>query len=238
MAGHYLGKTSSSARLVAKNHDNILLKDNQGILSMKSPYENGRLIVLIEPNWLTNDQILNGDQLAAVIKLFNTIHPDAVWFNDYIHSSGEQPGLIDIFPGWLVVLFAQGALVLFLLLWFNGKRFGPIDYPREAAIRINDERLRATAAWYMRGHLYLDALRHQEAYLRQKVESRFHISARLDDRTFLDQLKNRLPSMGFAEWESTLQMWKTMKDKTKVSKKDYFEWAQTFQNLLKEVDGK
>lgn len=236
LSGHYLGKVTSSARLISKNQDDILLKDDQGILSLARPYDNGELIVILEPGWLTNDQILHGSTLQPIIKMINQTHPHDIWFNEAIHGNVEQNRLLNLFPSWFVILIAQGGILLLLLLWLNGKRFGPIDLPREATVRINNERLRATAAWYHRGGLYMESLLDQEAYLRQRLEERFHISARSTDDAMLDQLKKRLPSGKFTEWQTAWTEWKQLKDNTGLSKKAYLKWADTFHNLLNEVN--
>jgi len=236
LGGHYLGKISTAARLIDQKGDDILLKDGQGTLALSRPYGKGKLVVLLAPDWLTNDHILRGDQLKAVMNLLNALHPDDIWFNEAIHGSNDHPGLLDVYPSWLIVLFAQLFFVLLLFLWYKGKRFGPVDLPREAAIRVSDERLQAIAKWYMRGRLYKDSLAGQEAYLRQRLEDNWHISARLDARQMLDELRKRLPNDAFLQWQSTYSEWEKLRNKSQISKKEYLSWADILYSLLKEVE--
>ncbi|MFC4618706.1 DUF4350 domain-containing protein [Camelliibacillus cellulosilyticus] len=236
MSGDYHGKITTPYRLVKSKDDRILLKDQQGILSLTRPYGSGQLVVFLEPAWLTNDQILKEDHLAPILKWLNQTQPKMIWFNDAIHGNSGKPSTFDVYPSWLIVLIAQCGLISLLLIWHLGKRFGPIELPRAATIRVNDERLRALAAWSRRGHLYLDALYDQEAYLRQRLEDRWQISAHTDDDALFLHLQRRLPKERYKEWQAVWKEWRQLKTQSKVSKKTLLQWSTTFQNLLKEVE--
>ena len=154
-----------------------LLYDDQGILAGRIQMGKGSMTLFLVPDWMTNAQIQKWSHFEAI---WPYIQGDwsVVWVDEYHHGLQEKPGLLAIYPGWLVASCIQLAAALLLLVWWQGKRFGPVYTLREWTVRRGDETLLAIARWYEQRGLARDALLHREAYLRQLIHDRWGVHQR------------------------------------------------------------
>lgn len=174
-----LGKAVTSVRFTEAADMEPLLYDDQGILAGKTEVGDGTVTYFLVPDWLTNQKI---DQLSHFEAVWPYLQGDwpVIWVDEYHHGLQEKPGFLAIYPGWLVAICVQLAIVLVLYVWWRGKRFGPVYTLREWTVRRGDETLLAVSSWYERRGLAQDALRHREAYIRQLLYDRWGVHQRAD----------------------------------------------------------
>ncbi len=236
LKGSYHGVIQTDARLKLKAGDHALLKDKEGVLALSRDYEKGQLMVVLAPNWLRNDQILKQDHLKMILSLINPLNPQTIWFNERIHGSGNVPRLLSVYPKWFLFGLGDLLVVALLWLWYKGKRFGPVDLPREWAVRFGDERLHASAAWYRRGHFYKEAIRSQVEYLRIRIQEKWGISVQSDYRALLQASERRLSKARLKVWEDHWRGIETILSSEEVNHKAFLSWTNRIDEMRKEVD--
>jgi len=233
--GSYQAEVGTGERLVPGPQDQILLRDQTGVISLSRKYGQGELMVLLAPAWLSNAEIQKQDHLRLLLPYISRAEPKVIWFNDFIHGYSKLPTVLGVYPAWFLVLLSQISLTLLFWLWYKGKRFGPVRAPRAELVRFEDERIRAVAAWYERGRFYQESLEIQAEYLRQAVQKRWGIPASLQEQEFLDTATYHLPPDKQQHW---LQMWQEVQafSAKKLSQQAYIKYSRLFDVLLKEVE--
>ncbi|MGN7470328.1 DUF4350 domain-containing protein [Brevibacillus sp. SAFN-007a] len=174
-----MGKAQTRVRWKEAEGLEPLFYDDDGILAGKVAVGAGSLSYFLVPDWLTNRKIGELSHFEAVWPHLQETW-SVIWVDDYHHGLQEKPGLLAIYPGWLVAAVAQLAIVLLLFVWWKGKRFGPVYTLREWTVRRGDETLLAVSVWYERRGLARDALAHREAYLRQLMYDRWGVPHHAD----------------------------------------------------------
>jgi hypothetical protein len=152
-----------------------LFADADGILGSRMAVGEGSITVVLAPDWLTNNQIVEHSHFELVWPLFSK-QWDAVWFDESHHGYQQKPGLLAVYPAWLIIACMQLGAALLLWLWLRGKRFGPVYTPRAWTVRRGDETLQAVAGWYERLGLRGEALIHQQQLLRQLLYEHWGLS--------------------------------------------------------------
>lgn len=175
------GQVKTSLRFTGVSDDDILLHDDLGVIAYQSSCGKGRVTIFLTPQWLTNEEILKHSHFAMLWPYFQK-NWSAVWIDEYHHGYQEKSGLLALYPDWLIVALLQLAMALFLWLWWKGKRFGPVDIPRDWLVRRGDETLLAVASWYERRKLNQAAVLHQEKYLRQLIRERWGLTTYASDQ--------------------------------------------------------
>lgn len=154
----------------------VLLADGPGIVAASYEHGTGSITVVVAPEWLRNDRIMLEEHFELIWPILRQeTEGRTVWFDEYHHGYTAKRGLTRVFPAWLLAMFAQAALCALLWLWLRGKRFGPVQTPREWVVRRGDETLTALAGWYRRRSLHREAIVQQGEYLRQLLQERWGI---------------------------------------------------------------
>ncbi|WJH35055.1 DUF4350 domain-containing protein [Paenibacillus sp. CC-CFT747] len=165
-------RVETADRLLPAREAEVLLSDEAGVLASRQPAGRGSLTVVLAPEWLTNGQIAKESHFDLVWPLmaggWSTVLVDEAH-----HGYRTKPGLLAVYPAWLVLAGLQLAAALLLWLWLRGKRFGPVYTPREWTVRRSDETLLAAAGWYERLGSRAEALGHQQRFLRQLLDERW-----------------------------------------------------------------
>jgi hypothetical protein len=233
--GDFKAVVDTTLRLHPNSNDEIIYEDAFGVVAMTRSFGQGELTVLLTPEWLLNGQILKQNHLELLTPLFNRTQPQLVWFNDYIHGYESQLAIIEAYPQWLLLIFAQVLLVVLLWLWAKGMRFGPILIPREWTVRYGDERIKAQAVWYQKGEFYDETLSHQVDYVRLILQEKWGIPTNLAIHEVIELSKRRLPSDKQARW---IQNWKEVSEllgKNKMSHKQFLRGSKLIDDIRKEV---
>ncbi|KAB2330158.1 DUF4350 domain-containing protein [Cytobacillus depressus] len=229
---------SSSVRLQTNENDEILISDQAGTVALKRPFGNGQLVVANTPEWISNGKVLTEDHLPLLFSLLLVEDASIILFDEYIHGGENAANLSALYPMWFLLLIIQGGLLAILALWFTGKRFGPIYTPREEAVRFSDEKLRALAAWYMRGRRYHDSLGIQAEYVKLMMQEQFGIPYNKPWTDILEQLSKKWRNMSQSEIQAFLTGLSHMLEKDKVNKQEYLLWSKKLDHLRKEVEDK
>lgn len=234
--GDFQAVVRTEVRLLPEPEDRILLEDTSGVLAVSRPYGNGELRVLLCPQWLTNESILENDHLDLILPFIAQDKPAVIWFNEYHHGYRSAGALFAPYPAWYLILLLQGGLALAFWLWSRGKRFGPVRIPREETVRLGDERIRALAAWYERGKFYKESLLIQEEYLYQTLRERWGISAQAEDAEYQAKAQRYLKKDAVALWLQNWQLKKELKLLPKISAKEYLQWTNRLTMMQREVE--
>ena len=232
----YLAEIKSLVRLQTKQEDEILLYDEAGATALKRPFGEGRLIVSISPEWVTNGELLNNDHIPLVISLFNEEPASSYLFDEYTHGVQNASTFMTLYPKWFLLLMLQGVLFTILWLWYNGKRFGPIFIPREETVRFSDEGIRALAAWYIRSRRYHDSLVIQADYVKLLLQERWGIPYSKEWTELSDTFEMKNRQWPKHEIRVLLNGLKKILEKEKVSKQEYLLWSKKLDRLRKEVE--
>ncbi len=169
----YHTKMNQMRRLQKTGDDTTLLEDEAGPVALKRPFGKGQLIVAIEPEWMTNEKIVDKDHLPLILSLLNDHPMDAILFDETIHK--EVTSQWSVYPMWFLLILVPRWNFRHPLALVPGKRFGPIFTPREETVRFSDEGIQALAAWYIRGRRYHDSLVIQADYVKLLLQERWEI---------------------------------------------------------------
>jgi hypothetical protein len=233
--GSYEASVETSLRLVPKAGDEIIFEDASGPIAITRSYGKGELTVLLTPEWFQNKNILKNDHLPLILALFERVDPEVVWFNDYIHGFNSQFAILEAYPEWFILSFAQVALFVLLWIWSKGRRFGPVETPREWVVRFGDERIKAQAVWYQKGEFYQETVEQQLEYLRLIIQEKWGISANSETREFIDLTKRRLPLSKQHKWENDWSEINIITNTEKVSHKQFLKCSKLIDDIRKEV---
>ena len=232
----YQAEIHTNIRLISEPKDQILLRDQSGILAMSRMYGKGEIMVLLTPDWMTNDLILNQDHLELILPFIQHANSDIIWFNDFVHGNESRLTLFELYPEWFLFFFIQGAIALLLWLWYKGKRFGPIHTPREWTVRFGDERIRAIAAWHERGGFYQESLSTQVEFLKTLLQEKWGIPTTGEVENYHKILQRYLSPDQQKQWLLDWQELKSILETGKISHKDYLKWSLRLENMRKEVE--
>lgn len=227
----------ASVTFQPENGDEVLLTNADGPVAFKRHYGKGQLIVCNSPGWLTNRNILKYDHIPLILSLLNegnVKNAEAVLLDEYTHGLGKTA--YSIYPQWLLILMAQGALMIIMLLWMQGKRFGPILAPREEFVRFSDERIQALAAWYMKCRLYKDSLFIQADYVKLLLQERWGIPYKAGWKDHADILERKWVTAPASEIRQFLNDLTLLLQKERISKQEYLLWSKKLEQLRKEVE--
>jgi hypothetical protein len=233
--GTYKALVETNLRLVPKAGDETIFEDSSGPIAISRTYGKGELTVLLTPEWFQNKNILENDHLQLILPLLEHVKPEVVWFNDYIHGFKSKLAIIEAYPEWFIVIFTQICLFMLLFIWSEGKRFGPVETPREWVVRFGDERIRAQAVWYQKGEFYQETLHHQMAYLRLIIQDQWGIATNTVSQDFIDLTKRRLPQSKQSQWEQNWLEINAISSTGKVSHKQFLRCSKLIDDMRKEV---
>lgn len=234
--GDYKATIHSNARLKPQKEDRILLQDEEGVIALSRGYGNGELMITVTPEWLQNGMILKEDHLPLIAPFLDEIGTDVVWFNETIHGYKNQGAFIKAYPQWFLMIFIQVVLISIFLVWWKGKRFGPIEIPRAATVRFHDERIRAMAAWYERSGFYQEALSIQQTYIRNLLQEKWYIPESMELSSMLSLVSNRLTPDQMKRWKKVWEQGQKVKERKNMSRKEFFYLSQQFDRIRKEIE--
>lgn len=234
--GEYKAKVSSRIRLTADKNDQILLKDDAGVLALSRSFGKGELLVSVAPEWLSNGKITRQDNVRLITPFLNRAQSEGIWMNETIHGAEEKGTLIQAYPQWFLLLLAQSLLLVLLWLWLKGRRFGPVEWPREWSVRFSDERIRAIAAWYERSSFYTEALLMQQDFVRQLMQEKWGIAEITDTNKMLSILKHRLSPEQESSWKEIFREVDQVKEGGRLSRRHFLHLSQKLDRIRKEIE--
>ncbi|NRF93858.1 DUF4350 domain-containing protein [Paenibacillus frigoriresistens] len=173
--GLLTGRVDTPYRIKPDGNGRVLFEDEHGVLASRIEEGLGSITVVLTPNWMQNGTIDQESHFELIWPLFAKSW-NAVWVDETHHGFGTKPGLLAVYPAWIVLASVQLGLALLLWLWLRGKRFGPVYTPRAWTVRRGDEGVHAVAAWYERLGYQHEALAHQQLFLRQLLHQRWGLS--------------------------------------------------------------
>ena len=125
------------------------------------PHGRGQVWLLNRPDFLTNRLLPKADNAVLLCRLAEAglaERPGELAFDEYFHGMRDRPGVVELLltpPALWVTL--QGVLLLGLLLWHHGPRFGGLRPLPPPSRRSAEEFLDALAALLARKKDYGDA---------------------------------------------------------------------------------
>ncbi|WP_260630990.1 DUF4350 domain-containing protein [Bacillus sp. S/N-304-OC-R1] len=234
----YLAKTSSLFRLKANKEDTVLLSNKEGIIALKRTFGEGQLIVSTAPEWITNENITVYNHTNLLFSLLNEEKPTTILFDVYIHGGENAGKWTDLYPRWFLLLVLQGIIIMILLLWRNGKRFGPIYITREETVRFSDERIRALAFLYIRSRSYQESIKTQSDYVKMLMQEKWGIPFNKGWLDLSDLLLQKWRNNSQKDIQAFLKGLTITLTKDKITKQEYLLWSKKLERLRKEVEKK
>ncbi|WP_453996536.1 DUF4350 domain-containing protein [Bacillus nitroreducens] len=232
----YTAFIQSTNRIIPAENERILLEDDAGAIATSRKIGDGELITAITPEWLTNDRLLDYEHIPLVLSLIEDEQTSFYYFDEYIHSTKNAVSFTTLYPKWFLLFLLQAAFLVFLWLWYKGKRFGPVIVPREESIRFSDENIRALSAWYIRGRYYHESLHIQAEYVKQLLQEKWGIPVHREWTDLTTKLTQHWFGKKEDEIKRYLQGLSTVLKIEKLSKHDYLQWSKNLDELRKEVE--
>lgn len=209
VAGHSSGETLSGAiaspyRLKPDEKLEPLLADERGIVAGRIAYGSGSVTMLLVPEWASNGRIMQWSHFELLWPQL-PLAAQAVWFDDYHHGLQQLPGMLSVYPAWLLAVLLQLSFGVLLWLWQKAVRFGPAYEPREWTVRRGDETLLAAAGWYDRRKLTREAIGHQARYIRSLLRQRWGVPLQATEQQVLAAARRRWSAREAEELAALLQ---------------------------------
>lgn len=157
-------------------------------------------------------------------------------FDEYLHGSQSGTGKLMVYPKWFLLMIFQGSLIVILWLWYKGKRFGPIFFPREETVRFSDEGIQALSAWYLRGSRYHDSIVIQADYVRSILQDRWGIPQNREWLDLSEWFARKLKRIPESEMRPFLTNLDQILHKEKLTKQEFLLWSRNLDRLRKEVE--
>ncbi|MGD6969112.1 DUF4350 domain-containing protein [Rossellomorea vietnamensis] len=223
-------------RLDASDEDDVLISDETGPVALERGVGEGSLIVATAPQWMTNDFILEEDHLPLVLSLINESGPQTILFDEYIHGGENDASVVTLYPKWFLLLMVQGLFLAILWLWYQGKRFGPVVQVREEHVRFSDERIKALAAWHLRGKRFTDSLNIQADYVKLLLQEKWGIPYSRDWTDSTGGLLRKWTSADEKDINRFVTELSAALEKETLSKQEYLLWSKKLDRLRKEVE--
>jgi hypothetical protein len=138
------------------------------------PRGRGEVWLLNRPDFVTNRQLRRADNAVLLCRLAEAglrERPGEIAFDEYFHGMRDRPGIAELLlrpPALWVSL--QALLLLAVVLWHYGPRFGGVRPPPPRTRRSAQEFLDAVAALLARKKDYADAYRTARDELRGDLE--------------------------------------------------------------------
>ncbi|UOQ45030.1 DUF4350 domain-containing protein [Halobacillus salinarum] len=230
------GDVPARTRLVTNDQDQVLYKDQSGVIALKRNVGKGALIVSLSPGWLTNREILKKDHLQLAGGMLNETNAQDLLFDEFIHGKERKLTFLKLYPKWLLALVFQAFLLGLLWIWMKGKRYGPVFNPREETVRFGDERLRALAAWYVKGGFYEESLSIQEDYVRSLMKDRWGISKTKSWKEVQSLMGDKLPEHKLKKWSHYTKFLDELSGESRVRSKSYLTASKQLEEVRKEVE--
>lgn len=232
----YRAIVNSPIRLAANTDNEILFEDTKGIIALKKTFGNGQLIVSITPEWMINSKITDDDHLSLILSFMNETHSQAFLIDEYTHLGQNAPTVMKLYPEWFLLMLIQGSILIILLLWYKGKRFGAIITPREETVRFSDEGIKALAAWNIRGRNYRESLNIQADYLKLLMQERWGTTLHISWIDMANKLEQKLKGNAALEVKPLINGLEHVLEKDKINKQEYLLWSKRLNRLKKEVE--
>lgn len=221
-------------RLVAVRGQKTLLQDQTGILAAQTDVGAGQITLFLTPEWLQNENIAEYNHFELIWPYLQKEY-EAIWFDEFHHGYQEQPGLLAVYPEWLLFFTVQFSIAALLWIWWKGKRFGPVYTLREWVVRRGDETILAVAGWYERRRLAKEACRHQEAYLRRLFQQKWGLPAHASTREIVSMARMRWDDKSATRVEGLLRRLQEVEKGKRYSGKELLQdsrWIDEITNRL------
>ncbi|MCA1038312.1 DUF4350 domain-containing protein [Bacillus infantis] len=233
--GKHSAAVFSPFRITEEPEDEILLSDELGAVAVKRAIGKGSLIAVNSPSWLTNGMILDENHFELILALMDVAAARDIFIDEFLHGQESSSG-VGAYPQWFLVILIQGALLALLWIFYKGKRFGPVDWPREETVRFTDEKIAALSAWHIRGRRYQDSLRIQADYTKELLQEKWGIPYSRGWEEAGESILAKASSLTEKEVDSLTEGISSILKEENLHKKDYLRWSAKLDDLRKEVE--
>lgn len=214
--------------------DNYTL--NEGKYAKAYSYDKG-LLVIGDPEIINNKTLITNTEGAYwLITQINNLGIRNISFNEFYHYfEGHKPSLWRDIPVGIKLTIYQVIIVIAIVIYYYGKRFGKVIPLYEEVERVENEYIYSAASLFKRGelredvilNLYDDFLYSFEDSLRSKNNHRSESWISVWE-------KEKLPDMNRAR--KLYDFIGTMNDNKKISSKEMLEIVGIIEHLKKIID--
>ncbi|WP_440896448.1 DUF4350 domain-containing protein [Amphibacillus sp. Q70] len=232
----YTGLLTSAFRVEPTNDDEVLILDGYGPIAIRHLYGSGQVIQFSEPNWFTNQAILEADHLAMISEIIALETYDHLLFETYHGQVETGLSVLDVMPNPLIMFGVIGIVVSLLYVWMKGKRYGPARDLREQVVRFGDERIRALANWQIKGRNYHQSLQIQVNYLKQGIFERTGIPVTATWSEYQMTLEQLLKNRTDESIQTFINQLSELLASEQVNKQEFLEWTKRIDEIRREVE--
>lgn len=142
---------------------------------------------------LTNEQVLRADNAAVALRLLGQ-HDRLVWYLPSYDDAApdETVGLRSLLPGWLLPSLWLGLLAGAALIWWRGRRLGPLSTEPLPVVVRAVETARSRGRMYRRSNDRGHAARALRTASRRRAAERLHLGRQADEATVIAAVAHHL----------------------------------------------
>jgi hypothetical protein len=165
--------------------------DEDGIFLAEVAEGSGRVVLLTQPDLLTNRLIAQGDNLIFFLNVIRLYGREGIWFREPGLAYGGKDAADRVFTGPLRLVMLQLALGTLLLFVFWGKRFGrPVPLPQNMR-EVSGEYVRSLANIYRQGRARRLILESLEDQFRSELGRYLGGPVKMPDTKLLEHFRQR-----------------------------------------------
>lgn len=198
---------------------------------------NKGLLVMGDPIILNNKTLTtNTDGAYWLVAQLDNIGIDSINFNEYYHYyEGHKPSLWRDIPAGIKFAIYQVAIVLIIIIYYYGKRFGKVVPLYEEVERTENEYIYSAASLFKKGELREDVILNiYDNFLSSFEDSTGHKSTNNYISWINIWEKEKLPDMSKAK--KLYKFIETMKNGKKISSREMLEIVDIIEHLKKIID--
>lgn len=173
------------------NNAGVLFEHHNHSVVQAIPHGKGLVIAVSEPYLLTNEGIGRGDNLLFFTRLIDALSLDKrVYFDEYHHGFIKPRGVMAyLFSHNLHWLLIQLILVVLIIIWRKGKRFGRPRGEDDQSGRQTSDYVHALANIYRHSGLQSYAVDYLYQHVKKTIAAHVHRPSERDFKLILDHLR-------------------------------------------------
>jgi len=232
----YQVKLDTRFRIQTEGDDRALVYDDYGVIVARQLYPSGEVIHFLEPAWFSNQAILEVDHLDLIREVIDLDAYDRILFDSYHYLDRTSLSVLDVMPKPILTFGLIVLIVAILVLWMQGKRFGPALDLREQTVRFGDERIRALANWQIKGRNYRTSLEVQVDYLKQTIFERTGTPVTASWIEYQTVLARLLENSRQTSIDQFIDQLAKLLESEQVNQQEFLAWTKRIDKIRREVE--
>ncbi len=218
----------SNERLRAHPRLDFSYGDRTGEFLAVVERKRGRVVILTDPDLITNKNIDQGDNLILLLNILRAHGDGTIWFNELVHGYSTATSVREEMSWPLRLVVVQLALGLLLLFQYWGKRFGrPVPLLREKE-QVTGEYVSSLANIYRQGRARQITLQNLYQGFRRELTRYLGVPAQMPNKALVKVFAQR-PGMDVRGLESLLERSEAALLRSDIQEMELFTLAREFE---------